>query len=77
MFGLRTLKRGWRSIQRSLLWSLSVLLRASDDALSTDSGEEKKEFFYGGQAVMEGVMMRGQYNAAISVRHPSGAIVTT
>ena len=76
MFGLRTLKRGWRSIQRSLLWSLSVLLRASDDALSTDSGEEKKEFFYGGQAVMEGVMMRGQYNAAISVRHPSGAIVT-
>jgi uncharacterized protein YqhQ len=31
---------------------------------------------YGGQAVIEGVMMRGQYVAAIAVRNPGGAIVT-
>ncbi len=29
------------------------------------------QFFYGGQAVMEGVMMRGQYVAAVAVRKPS------
>ena len=31
---------------------------------------------YGGQAVIEGVMIRGQDNVAISVRAPSGNIVT-
>ena len=31
---------------------------------------------YGGQAVMEGVMMRGKYNAAVSVRRQDGQIVT-
>lgn len=30
---------------------------------------------YGGQAVLEGVMMRGRYVAAIAVRHPGGEIV--
>jgi uncharacterized protein YqhQ len=30
---------------------------------------------YGGQAVIEGVMMRGKYNAAIAVRPPDGEIV--
>ncbi|MBE0690200.1 MAG: DUF1385 domain-containing protein [Anaerolineae bacterium] len=34
-----------------------------------------KEFFYGGQAVIEGVMMRGAHKAAIAVRNPSGEIV--
>ncbi|MBN1680795.1 MAG: DUF1385 domain-containing protein [Anaerolineae bacterium] len=33
------------------------------------------EFSYGGQAVIEGVMMRGQYVAAIAVRNPKGEIV--
>ncbi|MHB1317269.1 MAG: DUF1385 domain-containing protein [Anaerolineae bacterium] len=32
-------------------------------------------FNYGGQAVMEGVMMRGEQEWAVSVRAPSGAIV--
>ena len=31
---------------------------------------------YGGQAVIEGIMIRGQNNVAISVRAPSGDIVT-
>ena len=36
-----------------------------------------KPFRYGGQAVIEGVMMRGQKNLAIAVRGPGGAISTT
>ena len=34
-----------------------------------------KRFPYGGQAVLEGVMMRGLRQATVAVRHPSGAIV--
>ena len=39
--------------------------------------EEKapKQFSYGGQAVIEGVMMRGAHKAAIAVRDPQGNIV--
>ncbi|MBI5958561.1 MAG: DUF1385 domain-containing protein [Chloroflexi bacterium] len=62
-----------------LKWSAVALLRAAQDALEQDKTEQppsSRPFFYGGQAVIEGVMMRGQYNAAIAVRHPSGAIVT-
>ncbi len=33
------------------------------------------EFYYGGQAVIEGVMMRGQRRVAIAVRNPEGQIV--
>lgn len=32
------------------------------------------KFYYGGQAVMEGVMMRGRHSAAVAVRQPDGAI---
>lgn len=34
-----------------------------------------KQFSYGGQAVIEGVMMRGAHKAAIAVRDPQGNIV--
>lgn len=33
------------------------------------------KFFYGGQAVIEGVMMRGRTRYAVAVRRPSGEIV--
>ena len=33
------------------------------------------EFYYGGQAVIEGVMMRGRKRMAVAVRAPSGEIV--
>jgi uncharacterized protein YqhQ len=36
---------------------------------------DKKQFSYGGQAVLEGVMMRGQQQATVAVRHPSGNIL--
>src|SRR5215472_14605916 len=32
------------------------------------------KFYYGGQAVMEGVMMRGRHSAAVAVRQPDGNI---
>ena len=34
------------------------------------------DFFYGGQALIEGVMMRGRTTVAMSVRPPSGEITT-
>ena len=33
-------------------------------------------FNYGGQAVIEGVMMRGSKTLAVAVRDPEGAIIT-
>ena len=33
------------------------------------------KFYYGGQAVMEGVMMRGQKHMAVAVRAPDGEII--
>src|SRR5215212_7618638 len=36
---------------------------------------EPKRSFYGGQAVLEGVMMRGRTFMAVAVRAPSGRIV--
>jgi len=35
----------------------------------------KEAFFYGGQAVIEGVMMRGRRGLAIGVRRPDGSII--
>ena len=34
-----------------------------------------KPFNYGGQAVLEGVMMRGSRTMAVALRHPDGHIV--
>ena len=36
----------------------------------------KEQFLYGGQAIIEGVMIRGRSHAAIAVRTPGGDIVT-
>ena len=36
----------------------------------------KKPFYYGGQAVIEGVMMMGPKEYAVSVRKPDGSIIT-
>jgi len=40
------------------------------------SGFRLPDFFYGGQALIEGVMMRGRTTVAMSVRPPSGEITT-
>jgi len=33
------------------------------------------KFYYGGQAVLEGVMMRGRKQMAVAVRAPNGEVV--
>ncbi|MBM4446223.1 MAG: DUF1385 domain-containing protein [Chloroflexi bacterium] len=38
---------------------------------------KEKPFHYGGQAVIEGVMIRGQENVAVAVRRPDGEISVT
>ena len=48
----------------------------SHNALSTEMATPKP-FYYGGQAVIEGVMMRGRENVAIAVRRPDGELDTT
>ncbi len=35
------------------------------------------KFYYGGQALIEGVMMRGQRHIAVALRQPDGVIMTT
>ncbi len=40
----------------------------------SENQQEKPQFSYGGQAVIEGVMMRGAHQAAIAVRDPGGNI---
>lgn len=39
-------------------------------------GSMRKPFHYGGQAVIEGVMMRGRESVALSVRQPDGELST-
>ncbi|MCL5105645.1 MAG: DUF1385 domain-containing protein [Armatimonadetes bacterium] len=41
------------------------------------SDPKKKEFHYGGQAIIEGVMMRGPKDFGVAVRRVNGEIVTT
>lgn len=50
--------------------SAAVLARAQQEAASG-----KPAYWYGGQAIIEGVMMRGRYVAAIAVRNPKQNIV--
>ena len=35
----------------------------------------KPKFYYGGQAVIEGVMMRGRKTMAVAIRKPDGTIL--
>jgi len=40
----------------------------------SDQARERRPFYYGGQAVLEGVMMRGQDGWSLAVRRPKGEI---
>jgi uncharacterized protein YqhQ len=52
-------------------------MRARERETTRDrQGEERvAKFYYGGQAVIEGVMMRGRRSAAVAVRQPTGGIL--
>jgi uncharacterized protein YqhQ len=45
------------------------------DNTNSETAATPKQFSYGGQAVIEGIMMRGAHIAAIAVRDPNGQIV--
>jgi uncharacterized protein YqhQ len=66
-----------------LLYLIPELLIAAGPlvigAITDSSGRRRfrmPDFFYGGQALIEGVMMRGRTTVAMSVRPPSGEIQT-
>lgn len=44
-------------------------------ALAENRASGEMKFSYGGQAVIEGVLMRGAHTAVVAVRNPKGAIV--
>ncbi len=50
--------------------------RDAAGAIKCPERKRMAKFNYGGQAVIEGVMMRGEHDWAVCVRHPSGQIVT-
>lgn len=47
----------------------------NEEATSTPQEQETLGWSYGGQAVIEGVMMRGKHVSAVAVRRPDGEIV--
>ncbi len=72
--------RRWRGILRwvgiGAVLTLFRLLTVEPEADSHEAPDEARpSFSYGGQAVIEGVMMRGAYNAAVAVRSSDGEIV--
>jgi uncharacterized protein YqhQ len=59
----------WQWMKRAAL----ALFFAAEDAAE----DQPLNFSYGGQAVIEGVMMRGQYVAAVAVRRPKYELVAS
>lgn len=41
-----------------------------------EPSQPRPTVYYGGQAILEGVMIRGPHHIAVAVRHPAGHIVT-
>ena len=79
----RRLNRWPAHLAPHLLFLIPELLIAAGPlvigAVTDASGRRKfrmPDFFYGGQALIEGVMMRGRTTVAMSVRPPSGEIRT-
>jgi uncharacterized protein YqhQ len=79
----RRLTRWPAHLAPHLVFLIPELLMAAGPlvvAVSTDAAGRRRfkmpDFFYGGQALIEGVMMRGRTTVAMSVRPPSGEILT-
>jgi uncharacterized protein YqhQ len=79
----RRLTRWPAHIAPHLVFLVPELLLAAGPLVigaTTDSSGRRRfrmpDFFYGGQALIEGVMMRGRTTVAMSVRPPDGEIVT-
>src|SRR6188472_2536329 len=81
--GMRRNLTGWPSrLAPHLVFLIPELLMAAGPfvvqtvARAGRPGFRMPDFFYGGQALIEGVMMRGRTTVAMSVRPPSGEITT-
>ena len=79
----RRLTRWPAHLAPHLLFLVPELLMAAGPLVigaTTDSSGTRRfrmpDFFYGGQALIEGVMMRGRTTVAMSVRPPDGEILT-
>jgi uncharacterized protein YqhQ len=80
---MRRRHTGWPArLTTHLLFLIPELLMAAGPfVIETVRAEGRRQFrmpdfFYGGQALIEGVMMRGRTSVAMSVRPPSGEIRT-
>ena len=74
---LQPVMRRWRARLKIGIAVFNWAIQAALEERSLDQAEPRLPTnAYGGQAVIEGVMMRGQYVAAIAVRNPKGGIVT-
>ena len=62
--------------KESILSSLRTFLRVTAHGLMLPVLESGEEILVGGQAVMEGVMMRAPHSYCVAVRKPSGEVVT-
>jgi uncharacterized protein YqhQ len=74
---------GWRALLAPHLLFLvpELLMAAGPFVIQTVTDASRRafrmpDFFYGGQALIEGVMMRGRTTVAMSVRPPSGEVQT-
>ncbi len=71
--------RIWQRVTESMLRMVTglpaVLAAASESSPPVAVEKKPLKFSYGGQAVMEGVMMRGAHSVAVAVRNPRGEIV--
>ena len=81
---MRRVLTGWRArVAPHLLFLVPELLVAAGPFVITSVARASErprfrmpDFFYGGQALIEGVMMRGRSTVAMSVRPPDGTIRT-
>lgn len=55
-------------------WTVEALNKTADDEIPQADGKPIIDFAVGGQAVIEGVMMRSPNNLTIAVRKPDGSI---
>ena len=52
------------------------MTREKSDLSRAFSEDGARKTHVGGQALLEGIMMRGKYNWSVAVREPSGAVYT-
>ena len=68
------LKRLWRDAARLHVTAFGALTSALTESLPEKSADNNVDMIIGGQAVIEGVMMRSMSGYTVAVRQPNGEI---